>query len=73
MMKGKDYISGNHSKFLIRYGAELSRQSCRERTFLTNGYFVSSVGNVSQAAVREYIENRDDTVHDDWNIFHPLN
>ena len=37
MMKGKDYISGNHSKFLIRYGAELSRQSCRERAFWTDG------------------------------------
>ena len=135
MMKGKDYISGNHSKFLIRYhiilvckyrkrllagkiaedmkrivrdisdrsgfdievmesdidhihllveaaprlsplqivrrikqmstwavwkkhGAELSRQFYRERTFWTDGYFVSSVGNVSQAAVREYIENQ---------------
>ncbi len=57
-MKGKDYISGNRSKFLIRYGAELSRQSCRKRAFWTDGYFVSSVGNVSQAAVREYIDNQ---------------
>ncbi len=134
-MKGKDYISGNHSKFLIKYhiilvckyrkrllsgrmvedmkriirdisdrsdfdievmesdidhihllvgaaprlsplqivrrikqmstcavwkthGAELVRQFYRDGTFWTDGYFVSSIGNVSQAAVREYIENQ---------------
>lgn len=58
MMKGKDYISGNHSKSLIGNGAALNGQPCKKKTFWTDGYFVSSVGNVSQAAVREYIENR---------------
>lgn len=58
MMKGKDHISGDHSKFLIRNGAALNGQPCKKKTFRFGEYFVSSVGNVSQAAVREYIENR---------------
>ena len=30
----------------------------RENTFWTDGYFVSSVGNVSQETIRKYIENQ---------------
>lgn len=30
----------------------------RERTFWTDGYFVSSVGNVSQETIKHYIENQ---------------
>lgn len=29
-----------------------------ENTFWTDGYFVSSVGNVSQEAIKKYIENQ---------------
>ena len=38
----KEYISKNHSY--------------RENTFWTDGYFVSSVGNVSQETIRKYIK-----------------
>ena len=30
----------------------------RENTFWTDGYFVSSVGNVSQETIKKYIENQ---------------
>ena len=30
----------------------------RERTFWTDGYFIASVGNVSQETIRRYIENQ---------------
>lgn len=29
-----------------------------ENTFWTDGYFVSSVGNVSQETIKKYIENK---------------
>ena len=38
--------------------AELSKRFWRERTFWTDGYFVCSVGNVSERMLREYIENQ---------------
>ena len=40
------------------YPNELRRWFYRERTLWTDGYFVSSIGNVSQETVRKYIENQ---------------
>lgn len=36
----------------------LHRIYWRERTFWTDGYFVSSVGNVSQETIKHYIDNQ---------------
>ena len=36
----------------------LQRIYWREKTFWTDGYFVSTIGNVSQEAVKNYIENQ---------------
>ena len=41
-----------------RYQEFLSKHFWKEHTFWTGGYFVCSVGNVSEKAVREYIENQ---------------
>ena len=30
----------------------------KEKTFWTDGYFVSSIGNVSESVLKEYIENQ---------------
>lgn len=40
------------------YPNELRRWFYRERTLWTDGYFVTSIGNVSQETVRKYIENQ---------------
>lgn len=45
------YIWKNHKKFL-------SRHFWKENTFWTDGYFVCSVGNVSEKQLRKYIENQ---------------
>ena len=45
------HIWGIHSKYL-------SKQFWKERTFWTDGYFVCSVGNVSEKTLRKYIENQ---------------
>ena len=37
---------------------ELRKWFYRERTLWTDGYFVSSIGNVSQETVRKYIESQ---------------
>ena len=36
----------------------LRRIYWRERTFWTDGYFVSTIGNVSQETMKHYIENQ---------------
>ena len=36
----------------------LSKHFWRENTFWTDGYFVCSIGNVSEKQLREYIENQ---------------
>ncbi len=36
----------------------LKKHLWKERTFWTDGYFVSTVGEVSEATVIEYIENQ---------------
>ena len=40
------------------YPEYLSKIFYREHTFWTDGYFVSSIGNVSQNAIKLYIENQ---------------
>ena len=40
------------------YPEHLSKIFYREHTFWTDGYFVSSIGNVSQNAIKLYIENQ---------------
>ncbi len=41
-----------------RYPNYLIKQFWKERTFWTEGYFVCSVGNVSEEMLRKYIENQ---------------
>lgn len=36
----------------------LSKQFWRESTFWTDGYFICSIGNVSEKQLRKYIENQ---------------
>lgn len=44
---------------LWRYHKEyLSRHFWKENTFWTDGYFVCSIGNVSEKQLRKYIENQ---------------
>lgn len=40
------------------HGSSLRKVFYREHTFWTDGYFVSSIGNVSQETVKKYIENQ---------------
>lgn len=40
------------------YKEELSKYFWRENTFWTNGYFVSSIGEVSSKNLKHYIENQ---------------
>ena len=42
----------------LLYPEILRKWFYRERTLWTDGYFVSSIGNVSQETVRRYIENQ---------------
>ena len=41
-----------------KYENRLRHIFYREKTFCTDGYFVSSIGNVSQETIRNYIENQ---------------
>lgn len=41
-----------------RYPAYLPKCFRKERTFRTDGYFICSVGNVSEAGLKGYIENQ---------------
>ena len=36
----------------------LSKHIWKENTFFTDGYFVCSIGNVSEKQLRKYIENQ---------------
>jgi putative transposase len=38
--------------------AYLKRHFWKERTFWTDGYFICSVGNVSEETLKKYIENQ---------------
>uniref|UniRef100_UPI0040282718 IS200/IS605 family transposase n=1 Tax=Alloprevotella sp. TaxID=1872471 RepID=UPI0040282718 len=41
-----------------KYGYFLRHNFYKEHTFWTDGYFVSSIGNVSQETIKKYIENQ---------------
>ena len=41
-----------------KYGDFLRHNFYEEQTFWTDGYFVSSIGNVSQETIKKYIENQ---------------
>lgn len=41
-----------------RYRNELKKQFWKENTFWTDGYFCSSIGEVSSEALKRYIENQ---------------
>lgn len=41
-----------------RYGKYLSKYLWNNNTFWTDGYFVCSVGNVSQETLKNYIQNQ---------------
>ena len=41
-----------------KYNAYLSKCFWKEHTFFTDGYFIASVGNVSEEILKEYIENQ---------------
>lgn len=41
-----------------KYDNYLSKQFWNEKTFWTDGYFICSVGNVSEKTLKEYIENQ---------------
>ena len=45
------HIWEKHNKYLKKY-------YFREKTFWTDGYFVSTIGNVSENMLKEYIENQ---------------
>ena len=40
------------------HGNYLSKHFWKERTFWTDGYFVCSIGNVSENTLKKYIENQ---------------
>ena len=41
-----------------KYDRYLSKHLCKEKTFWTDGYFISTIGNVSEETLKEYIENQ---------------
>lgn len=41
-----------------KYFAYLHKCFWKEKTFFTDGYFICSVGNVSEKTLKEYIENQ---------------
>jgi len=41
-----------------KYDRYLSKYLWKEKTFWTDGYFISSIGNVSEKVLKEYIENQ---------------
>ena len=51
----KSYITDHIWKL---YPIELSHHFWKEHTFWTDGYFISSIGNVSEQTLREYIEEQ---------------
>ena len=41
-----------------KYPVYLSKCFWKEKTFFSDGYFISSIGNVSQETLKSYIENQ---------------
>ena len=44
--------------YMGKYSAYLCKCFWKENTFFTDGYFICSVGNVSEKTLKEYIENQ---------------
>ena len=53
--EAKTYVNNCH---LGKHENYLRQVFYKENTFWTDGYFVSSVGNVSQETIKKYIENQ---------------
>ena len=51
----KSYISYHIWEIYAPY---LQKYFWKQRTFFTDGYFICSVGNVSEKTLKEYIENQ---------------
>ena len=45
------HIWKSHKKYLLK-------EFWKENTFFTDGYFICSIGNVSEKQLRKYIENQ---------------
>lgn len=45
-------------RYIYKYSKYLNRYFWRERTFWSDGYFVSTIGNVSEERLHVYIENQ---------------
>lgn len=45
-------------KILRMYNKELKRHFLKENTFWTDGYFVCSVGNISEKTLAKYIDTQ---------------
>lgn len=41
-----------------RFPKELSKQFWKEKTFFTDGYFISTIGEVSSETLKKYIQNQ---------------
>ena len=41
-----------------RYASEIKKQYWKENTFLTDGYFCSTIGEVSSKTLKHYIQNQ---------------
>ena len=41
-----------------KYDRYLSKHLWKEKIFWTDGYFISTIGNVSEETLKEYIENQ---------------
>lgn len=41
-----------------RFGSSLRKHFWKEKTFFTDGYFVSTIGEVSSETIKKYIENQ---------------
>ena len=54
------YLKGKSTLMLYDRHPELVHKGMR-RSFWSRGYYVTTVGNVSEAAVREYIKNQEET------------
>lgn len=57
---GKESLIKSYTTYHIwkLYPIYLSKQFWKKHTFWTDGYFVCSVGNVSEETLRKYIENQ---------------
>ena len=69
-----NWKSASYSKYLLQYhlifvckyrkklfvNQQIAYDKCfwKEKTFFTDGYFICSIGNVSEKTLKEYIENQ---------------